>query len=179
MVSRDAAGREPARGRPDERGRLDRQALHPGLVAEDRAAGERARWIDRQHGDAMAGRQQLHAELVDEGALAHAGHAGDADPAGAAGLGQHAREQLLRQHAVGGVAALDQGHGLREHGAVRRPDAALVGVDRQAGAAPAHAGVGSLPGSTCSSWSSSATAASAMTVPGPKIAAAPASRSAG
>ena len=69
------------------------QAGHARLVAEDRAAGALRGRIDGQHRDAVAGGDQVHAELVDGGRLADAGHAGDADAVRLAGI----RQQLLQQ----------------------------------------------------------------------------------
>ena len=62
-----------------ERGGIDRQSGHPGLVAEDRPARAGARGIDRQHRHPVTGCGEVHAELVDEGRLADARYAGDAD----------------------------------------------------------------------------------------------------
>jgi hypothetical protein len=62
------------------------QALHPGLVAEDRAAAAPAGWIDGQHGDLVAGAGEPGAQLLDERRLPGAGPAGDAHPDRPAGV---------------------------------------------------------------------------------------------
>ena len=98
----DAAERAGGRRRADERGRVDGQPGHPGLVAEDAAAGAGRRRVDGEHRDPVAGRGQLGAERVDERRLADAGHAGDADPPGLAGVRGERDEQLLRRRPVVG-----------------------------------------------------------------------------
>ncbi len=58
---RDAAERAGRRRGADEGALVDGEPRHPGLVAEDRAAGARRRRIDRQHRDlvALAGEAQV------------------------------------------------------------------------------------------------------------------------
>ena len=75
----DAAERRAGGRGADECVRRPRQLLHPCLVGEDRAAGHAARRVHRKHRDAMAARDQMQAERFDEGRLAHAGRAADAD----------------------------------------------------------------------------------------------------
>ena len=70
---------------PDGEGRMKASGsaasvLHAGLVAEDRAAAARARRVDRQHGDLVAGAGEVRAERLDERRLADAGRSADADP---------------------------------------------------------------------------------------------------
>ena len=96
----DASGRRAAGRRPDERGRLERQATHPRLVPEDRSTREGARRIDGQDGDAMPPPEEEHPDRVHERALSHAGHPGDTDPARATRRGQQAPEELLRERSV-------------------------------------------------------------------------------
>ena len=84
MVSRvrrrDAAEVPARRRRADERALLDGEPLHARLVAEDAAARHGARRVDAEHRDALAAvAHEVHAERVDERALADARHAGDAD----------------------------------------------------------------------------------------------------
>jgi hypothetical protein len=54
---------------------VDREPLHPGLVAEDRAARHARARIDREHRDAHAALDEVQAERLDEGRLADAGNA--------------------------------------------------------------------------------------------------------
>jgi len=163
--------RGAARRRANERARFDREARHPRLVAENRPAGEGARGIDRQDGDAVAALDEEHAERVDERALADAWNSRHPDPPGAPRLGQEPGEELLGERGVRALAALDQRYRLGKNGAVLRAHAALIRFEREARSRRRHGWASSL--------SSSDVAASAMTVPGPKMAAAPASKSAG
>ena len=165
--SRDAAEHAGARRRPDEREVVDSEPRHARLVAEDAATGARRRRVDGEHGDAVAARRQLAAEGVDERRLPGPRHAGDADAVGAAGTAQQTGQQLLGRLLVVRPGRLDQRDRPSERRPVGRQDAGLVVVESTAGSAqPAR------------SSSSSSTAASAMTVPGGKIADAPAARSA-
>ncbi len=162
-ASQGSAGRTG----PDVRGALARQPRHARLVAQDAPTRDRARRVDRQHRHALAEPDQVHAERVDERALPHARHAADAHPQRPSRVGEQPGEHLLRERLVLGVLALDERDGAGEHGALLGPHALDVGVDRQ--------GLQASP-SMASSLSSSSPAALEMTVPGPKIAAAPASR---
>ena len=65
--------------------------------------------IDRQHRHPVTGCGEVHAELVDEGRLADAGHAGDPDPVRAAGERQQLEHDLLGELAVDPVRGLHQG----------------------------------------------------------------------
>ena len=101
---RDAAERAAARARPNERAAVDREVLHARLVAEDRAPRDARARIDREHGDAPAGADELQAEGLDEGRLADAGNARDADPKRRPRrLGQRGEER------VGALAMIDAG----------------------------------------------------------------------
>ena len=151
---------------------------HAGLVAEDAAAAQRAGWVDGEHREAAPLFKEEEAEVLDEGALAHARDAGDADAVRLASVREQLDEDLLGLAAVPGVVGLDEGDGAREHGAVVIQDPLDVLLDRELAATRrcgrcAHeAPWRSIP-SAKPSCSSSSLAASAMTVPGPKMAAAP------
>ena len=111
----DAAEHQAARRGPNESVGIGAEADHPGLVAEQAAAGADARGIDRQHGDAMARGGEPAAQGFDQGALAGAGNPGDADPDRAPGVGQQPVQQLLRHLLVIGQVRLDEGDGTRQH----------------------------------------------------------------
>jgi hypothetical protein len=66
------------------------------------------RGVDGEDGDPRPGRGQGHAQLVDEGRLAHPGHAADPHPPGAAGVRQQLDQQLLRPLAVVAAVGLDE-----------------------------------------------------------------------
>ena len=83
---------------------IDRKPGHAGLVAEDRAAGAVGGRIDGEHGDAVARRRQIAAELVDEGGFADARQPGDADTLRAAGPAMQPVQQFIRQPPVIGPA---------------------------------------------------------------------------
>jgi len=104
----DAAERARRRRRAHERGRVGRKPGHPGLVAEDAAAAAGRRRVDRQHRDPVALVDELAAEGVDEGGLADAGDAGDADPPGRPGVRQQPGQHVLGEDPVVGPARLDQ-----------------------------------------------------------------------
>src|SRR5690606_38435047 len=85
----------PARGeRPDEDALVGVPAGHPDPVAEDRPAGERARGVDRDHGDAPALLAPAGDERVGERRLAAARRAGDAYHGGPAGAGAQEPQEL-------------------------------------------------------------------------------------
>ena len=69
---RDAAERAARGRRPDEGALVLGEPLHARLVAEDAAARHRAAGIDREHRHAVALREQVQPERLDEGALADA-----------------------------------------------------------------------------------------------------------
>src|SRR3546814_10319592 len=75
---------------------MARQFFHAGLVAEDRAAADLGGGIDRQHRHFVARLDQQQAEALDEGRLADAGHAADADAHGGAAERQQSLKQRLR-----------------------------------------------------------------------------------
>ena len=58
--------------------------------------------------------EQMQAEGLDEGGFADAGHAGDAEPQRAAGMGQDFRDQRFRVGAVVGAGRFEQRNGARQ-----------------------------------------------------------------
>jgi len=74
---------------------------------------------------------QVHAESVDEGALADARHAGDADAPRFAGGGQNRIEHPRRQFAIGWEIAFHHRDGARENDAVAAQNALRVAFERQ------------------------------------------------
>lgn len=105
---RDAAERARRRGRPNEGVRFHRQVLHPGLVAEDRATGAGRGRVDREDGNFVAQRDQVHPEGFDGRRLADAGHTRDAYADRASGVREQAQQQLLRLLPVIGPGGLDE-----------------------------------------------------------------------
>ncbi len=103
-----AAQRAAGGARADIGLRLHRQALHAGLVAEDRAARDGRRRVDRQHGDAVALLDQGEPQRLDEGALAHARHAADAQAERPARVRQQLGEQRVGLRAMVGTRGLQQ-----------------------------------------------------------------------
>ena len=110
----------------------------------------------------MSLRDEPGAECIDEGALAHPGHAGDPDAPRPSGCRHELVEQSGRLRLVLRLAGLDQGDGSAQRSTVSVPDALGEVVD----AGGAHG---------TSSSRKSSRAAVVMTVPGPKMATAPAS----
>ena len=84
---------------------------HPGLVAEDRAAGAGGGGVHREHRDLVAAFDQEHPEHVDGGGFADAGRAGDADANGPAGIGQQRLHQFARRGLMIAAPAFDQRDG--------------------------------------------------------------------
>ena len=115
-----------ARGhRADVDARVERVVLHPHPVAEQRAAGERRRRVDRQHADPLAGRAAAPSTsaLVDVD-LPTPGRAGEADDLRVAGVRRERRHHLAQLRRL----VLDQrdqpGHG---------PGVALAGRSTRSG----------------------------------------------
>jgi len=128
-----ATERARGRGGTDESGGLLGEPAHARLVAEDRAAGALRGRVDGEHGQAVAGGNEVHPKLIDGRGFADAGHARHAKPQRAARRRQQRLQQLLRPRGVLGLGALHQRDGAREHGPVARADSRDVGVERWAG----------------------------------------------
>ena len=79
---------------PGEHSSVGEVGLHAHAIAEDRAAGERARGIDRNDPDAQAARAQLRDQPIDQRTLARARRAGDADEVRAPGARKNPPDQL-------------------------------------------------------------------------------------
>ena len=98
----DAAERAGGRRRPDVGVRVAGQLRHPGLVAEDRAAGADAGRVHREHADPVPVGGQPRAEGLDEGGLPDARDPGDADPAPPASPGRPPARPAARARPRGG-----------------------------------------------------------------------------
>ncbi len=118
--ARQAAGMAARRERADEHRSAAPLLAHPDAIAEHRAAGDRARRIDRDHRDAPAARRVLAQQRVDQRRLAGARRAGDADHVRAADIAQRAPRTARR---AAGSVVLD----LRD---ARARSAARAGADR-------------------------------------------------
>src|SRR5439155_12371693 len=167
---RDTPERARGRARADEGLGRGREARHARLVAQDAAARERARRVDGEHGDLLPETDQMEAESLDEGALAHPGHAAHADAGGAARVGEHELEEPLRRALVVGARALDQRDRLGERAAAPRTH---VGGQRLGAARRRWRHYAAVPPPSPISWSTRR-AAFGIFVPGPKIAFTPA-----
>ena len=108
--------------------------------------------------------RQSGTDRIDEGRLARTGHTADADAMGAPGGREQAGEQLLGELLVVRPGRFDEG----DRSSERRSVGSLYSID---------VGVEIDCRANCVSWSSSDAAASVTTVPGGKMAVAPASRS--
>ncbi len=109
-LARHAAERSCRGGRTDKGVGMLRQLLHACLVAEYTALGALGAGVDGQHRQFTALLQHMQSEHVDAGGLAGTRHAGDADSARIAGIGQAFLYHLLRQRLMRLGAAFDQGH---------------------------------------------------------------------
>ena len=116
----DAAQGPRRRRRTDVRARVGREPIHARLVAEDRAAGESRRRVDREHRDAVAALHEEHAERLDEGRLTDARHTGDADAQRAPGGRQQRIEQGIGAASMVGTRGLEQGDRLGDRASVAR-----------------------------------------------------------
>ena len=105
--ARQAAHVAARRHAADEHVRVLRVRLHAHAVAEDRAAGERAGRIDRDHTDGFGGLARFGRQAIDQRALAGAGRPGDADQVGAAGV----RKDVADQRGRAGGFVFDQRDG--------------------------------------------------------------------
>ena len=125
------ASERSGRGRgPDEDVRVVADALHAGLVAEDRAAAALRRGVDGQHGQAVAQRGDHVPDGLDEGRLAGSGDSCDADADGFSGVGQTAFDDLLRLGVVGRIGGFDERDGLRKDGDLTGEDSLDIFVGR-------------------------------------------------
>jgi len=97
---RDAAERAARGARTDECVRVAGEPFHARLVAEDRAPGERAGRIDGEHRDAVPAAGEEQPEGFDEGRLAGARRAGDADTVARPGVRQQRFEEALGARVV-------------------------------------------------------------------------------
>ena len=86
--------------------------------------------IDREHRDPVAPLGQVHAELIDEGALADPRHPGDADASRPAGVREQLLEDPLGPPSMLQVGALDQRDRSGEDGPVTRQHPVDVRGDR-------------------------------------------------
>ena len=82
---------------------IERVPDHPNPIAQDRAAGERARGIDRDDADQVPAGPPALDDLVAEGALAAPRRAGDPDDASPAGTFANLTEKVGDP----GIAILD------------------------------------------------------------------------
>ena len=125
MVSRVAFATPPnvpevGDGRKERR--VHRQPRHPGLVPQDRSAGARRRRVDGQHRDPVPLVDQVHAERLDGGGLAHPGSPGDAHAMRFARVGRQRQQELLRLLVMVGAGGFQQRDGPRQHRAVTAAD---------------------------------------------------------
>ena len=120
-----------ARHAADEHTLVQEPVTHADAVAEDGPTGERARWIDRDDRDAVAGLPVLRGEPRHQRAFPAAGWPGDADDARPPGLGVQ-RPQDVR---APGLVVLDDGEEPRDAALVAFPRAGeqrLGGRDQEA-----------------------------------------------
>ena len=109
--------RLPPRGHAaDEDAGVARQVAHAHPVAQQRAAGERAGGIDGDDADGVVVLPVAARQRVDQGRLAGARRAGDADHVGAAGVRIERRQHCRRI----GSAVFHQGDGAGQCAAVAR-----------------------------------------------------------
>ena len=110
----------------------------------------------------------MHSERFDEGGLAHPGRTGDTDASGTSRLGKQGLEHLIGQHPVIGAGRLRERDGTGQRATVTGPDAldqGRCGVDLAAHVVVRREEI----------RPSTLRAAVGMLVPGPKMAATPAS----
>ena len=97
-----------------------RQQVHPGLVAQDAAAGPCRRRVHRQHRHPQSLPRQHQAKAFDEGRLAHARRAGQADAQGLPPGFPQRRYQRLRLCPMIGARAFHQRDRPRQSPSVAR-----------------------------------------------------------
>ena len=126
-----AAQRARGRAGADVGALVDRQPLHAGLVAEDGAARDAGRRVDRQHRDAVAALHQEQPQALDEGRLADPRHARDAQPQRAAAVRQQRVDQFVGAQPVVLARGFEQRDGLGDGTALHRPVRAEHAVDQR------------------------------------------------
>ena len=77
-----------------------RQLIHARLVAQNGAARNGGRRVNRQHSDAMPLGNEVKPQHFNKSGLAHARHAADAQAQRLAGVRQQRRQQFIGLHAV-------------------------------------------------------------------------------
>ena len=120
-LRRHAAERAAGGARADEGALVHRQLLHSRLVAQDRAAADARRRVHRQHRHAITGGGAHQAQGFDEGALAHTGHAADAEPEAAVVGRRQSREQFVGLQPVLGQARFEQSNRLGQRSPLTLP----------------------------------------------------------
>jgi hypothetical protein len=118
---RDSAQRS-CRGRGSDGGvRVKSQPRHPRLIAENRAARNFRRGVDRQNRDSVAHRREIGAQSVDQGRLSDAGRARDPDPHRRAHIpSEHRRKRPGRSPMIAS-AAFHQGNRPRQFHPISGP----------------------------------------------------------
>jgi hypothetical protein len=110
----------------------------------------------------------VHAESLDEGRLADTGGAGDSDPAGTSGQGKECLEDSIGEYAMIGTCRFGQRYRPGERSPITIADALDEGIR-----------IVGLTGHATGRWAEMSPrtlrAAAGMLVPGPKMAATPAS----
>ena len=113
----------PSRGRgPDEGAVVGGQPGHPGLVAQDGAAGAGAGRVHGQHGHPPPPAGEHGAQRLDQRRLAHPGHPGDPHPVSPPGVGQQPPQQSGRGAAILQAGRLHQSDGPPQRGPVAGPN---------------------------------------------------------
>jgi hypothetical protein len=159
-----AAERAARRAGADVRPRIDRQPLHPRLVAEDRAARDARRRVDGEHRHPVPLLDQGQTQRLDEGRLADPRHAGDAQSQRAAGRRQQRVEHLVGAGAVVGARRLQQRDRLGDRPPLRRAGLAAHAVDQRLIGRRQH-----QPPSALRICASTSRALAGIGVPGPKM----------
>jgi hypothetical protein len=94
---REAAEVAARAHRPDEDARVEEVVAEPDPVSEQRALGERARRVDRDHADALLVAAHVPDERADQRGLADARRTRHADGVGAAGVGVEVADDVVRK----------------------------------------------------------------------------------
>ena len=122
-AAREAAEFATASHGADEDAGVGMMLLHADAVAEDGAVGERAGGVDGDDADGAGLAAEVSGDLIDEGAFAGTGRAGDAENEGAAGVGEKGGDEF----AGGGGLIFDGGGGAGEGTGVAGEDAGQEG----------------------------------------------------